>query len=49
MDMKIVFLNGDLVEKICMDKSEDFSIKEKCQIVCKLKKLIYRLKQASKQ
>ena len=48
MDMKIVFLNGDLQEDVYMDQPEGFEIKEKDQMVCKLKNSIYTLKQASR-
>ena len=49
MDVKTTFLNGDIEEEIYMDQLEGFSMEEKDHIVCKLEKLIYRLKQASKQ
>ena len=49
MDVKIAFLNGSLEEEVYMDQPESFSIEEKEQLACKLKKSIYGLKQASRQ
>ena len=49
MDVKTVFLNGNLEEKVYMDQPEGFSIKRKEQMVFKLNKSIYELKQASRQ
>ena len=47
MDVKITFLNDDLVEDVYMTQPEDFeSIDSKN--VCKLQRSIYGLKQASK-
>ena len=46
MDVKTAFLNGDLDEDVYMDQLEGFSVKGKEQLVCKLKKSIYGLKQA---
>ena len=49
IEVKIIFLNWNLEEEVYMDQLEGFSIKGKGHMMCKLKKSIYRLKQASKQ
>ena len=48
MDVKIVFLNGDLEEDVYMKQREGFSSRTGEHLVCKLKKSIYGLKQASR-
>ena len=47
MDVKTAFLNESLEEEVYMDQPEGFSIERKEHLACKLKKLIYRIKQAS--
>lgn len=49
MDVKIVFLNGDIEETIYMVQPENFESTDSKHQVCKLKKSIYGLKQASRQ
>ena len=49
MDVKTVFMNGNLEKKVYMDQPEGFSVEGKENMVCKLKKSIYELKQASQQ
>src|SRR3954466_5224653 len=49
MDVKTVFLNGDLEEEIYMEQPEGFVIHGQENKVCKLDKSLYGLKQAPKQ
>ena len=49
MDVKTVFLHGDLDKEIYMEQPEGFTIKEKEDYVCKLKKSLYGLKQTPRQ
>eukprot|EP00253_Pinus_taeda_P007142 PITA_07142 len=45
MDMKTKFLHEDLEEEIYMKQPEGFAVKGKKELVCKLKKSLYGLKQ----
>ena len=49
IDVKTVFLNGDLDEEIYMDQPEEFVKHGQESKVCKLTKSLYGLKQAPKQ
>jgi hypothetical protein len=46
MDLKTTFLHGDLEEKIYMKKPERYAMKGKKELVCKMKKSMYGLKQS---
>ena len=48
MDVKTAFLNDDLYEDVYMQQPEGFKPEGQEHLVCKLKKSIYRLKQASR-
>ena len=48
MDVKTVFLNGELNEEIHMEQSEGYVMKGLEDKVCKLNKSLYGLKQAPK-
>ena len=48
MDVKTAFLNGNLKEEISMMQPEGFTTKNQEHMVCKLKRYIYELKQASR-
>ena len=49
MDVKVVFLNGDLEEEVYICQLEGSINNDNNQLVCKLKKCIYGLKQAFHQ
>ena len=49
MDVKTAFLNGDIEETIYMVQQKNFMSDNLKHLVCKLKKFIYGLKQASRQ
>jgi hypothetical protein len=49
MDVKTTFLNGELEEEIYIDQSDGFVANSQEDMVCKLLKFLYGLKQASKQ
>ena len=47
-DVKTAFLNGNLDEDVYMKQPEGFLVKEKEDLVCKLNKSIYGLKQSAR-
>ena len=47
MDVKTAFLNGDIDETVYMVQPENFELGNPKHLVCRLKKSIYGLKQAS--
>lgn len=49
MDVKTAFLNDDLNKDVCMQQPEGFVTNGYEHLVCKLRKSIYGLKQASRQ
>ena len=49
MDVKTAFLDGDIDETIYMVQPKNFVSGDTNRMVCKLKKSIYGLKQASRQ
>ena len=49
MDVKTAFLNGNIDETIYMVQPENFESNDSKQLVCKLTRSIYGLKQTSRQ
>ena len=49
LNVKAAFLHGDLEEDICMIQPEWFIIQGQENLVCKLRKNLYGLKQATRQ
>jgi Reverse transcriptase (RNA-dependent DNA polymerase) len=49
MDVKTTFLNGDIDECIYMSQPSNYEFDDSKQMVCKLNKSIYELKQTSRQ
>ena len=47
MDFKTAFLNGNIDETIYMVQPENYESNDSKQLVCRLKRSIYGLKQAS--
>jgi len=46
LDVKTTFINGDLYEEIYMHQSQGYEVKGKENLVCRLKKSLYGLKQS---
>lgn len=46
MDVKITFLHGDLDEEIFMKQRNNFIVKGQENLVCRLKRSLYGLKQS---
>ena len=49
LDLNTVFLHGNLEENIYMDQSKGFAIPGKEDLVCRLKKSLYGLKESPRQ
>ena len=45
MDVKFVFLNGELEEEVYVEQPEGFLLSQNRDYVCKLRKALYGLKQ----
>lgn len=48
MDVKTAFLNGVIEEEVYIEQPEGFELHGRESHVCRLKKALYRLKQASR-
>lgn len=48
LDMKTTFLHGNLEKEIYKEKPEGFKARGKENMVCKLRKSLYRLKQGGR-
>jgi hypothetical protein len=48
MDVKTAFLNGVIEEEVYIEQPQGFEVEDRKTHVCKLKKVLYRLKQASR-
>ena len=48
LDVKTTFLHGDLEEEIYMQQPKGYEVKGKEKLVCRLKKSLYGIKQASR-
>ena len=46
MDVKSTFLNGELEKEVYIEQPKGFPLTEEKDIVCRLKKALYHLKQA---
>ena len=46
LDIKNVFLHGDLQEEVHMDQSPDFTVSSDSRLVCRLRHSLYGLKQS---
>jgi hypothetical protein len=49
LDVKTTFLHGDLDEEIYMEQLQGFASPGREHLVCRLRKTLYRLKQAPRQ
>lgn len=49
LDVKTAFLHGELEEDIYMDQSEGYVIPGKEDLVCRIKKSLYGLKQSPRE
>ena len=48
MDVKTAFLNGVIEEEVYIEQPQGFEVEDRRTHVCKLKKALYNLKQASR-